>query len=326
MDKREVQINSQTKITVMLADICSAEHYCKSGQYERILKNITFNVLTGESVGIAAKDKNEAKLLLEIIANVRPYYSGKCVLDEKGMMQKKRLILPHLFYIDTPNMLYDNMIVLEFLMFASTHSLESPVEKQRKYLEMLVEFGLENIALSQISLLSDTDKLLIELLVAAHSDSTLVIFNVLEYEFSNNQVQTIRKICSLINAKGSIIIGTNEPKIIGVCCDKVAYILDGTIKFFGTVDDLCSEWDKVLYLISDMHPEEVADKLRVACGNYTYVTNGKSVLVYNYSGSNLAHSEFLGILFDNGILPDNIKLNKGRVENSFEELNKQNGL
>jgi len=326
MDKREVQINSQIKKTVMLTDICSSEHYCKSGQYERILKNITFNVLTGESVGIAAKEMNEAKLLLEIIANVKPYYSGKCVLDEKGMMQKKRLILPHLFYIDTPNMLYDNMIVLEFLMFASTHSLESPVEKQRKYLEMLVEFGLENIAFSRISMLSDTDKLIIELLVAAHSDSTLVIFNVLEYEFSNNQVQTIKKICSLINAKGSIIIGTNEPKIIGVCCDKVAYILDGTIKFYGTVDDLCSEWDKVLYLISDMHPEEVADKLRAACGNYTYVTNGKSVLVYNYSGSNLAHSEFLGILFDNGILPDNIKLNKGRVENSFEELNKQNGL
>jgi len=323
---KESPIKNRIKKTVMLSDICSAEHYMKSGQYERILKNITFNVLSGETVGIAAKDKGEAKLLLEIIANIKPYYSGKCVLDEKGMMQKKRLILPHLFYIDTPNMLYDNMIVLEFLMFASENSALPPIQRQKKFLNMLVEFGLEHIALSRISLLQDEDKLLIELIVAACSDSTLVIFNVMDYKFSYNQAQTIRKICSLINAEGSVVIGTNEPKIIGICCDKAAYIYDGTIKFFGTVDDLCMQWDKVLYLISDIDPTATADKLSRAYSGYKYVIQENSVLVYNYSDSNLIHSEFLKMLFEIGILPDNIKLNKGRVENSFEELNRQNDL
>lgn len=324
--KNEAPGKSLIKKTVMLSDICSAEHYCKSGEYERILKNISFDVLTGESVGIAAKDKYEARLLLEIIANVRPYYSGRCVLDEKGMMQKKRLILPHLFYIDTPNMLYNNMIVLEFLVFASEVSSETPAARQKKFLNLLIDIGLEHIALSLISTLSDEDKLLIELLASAYSDSTLVIFNVMDYTFSVEQAQTIKKICSLINSKGSVIIGTNEPKIIGVCCDKVAYILDGKIKFFGTVDDLCSEWDKVLYLISDIYPSQAAEKLQKAYGEYTYIAQEKSVLVYNYSGSKLPHSEFLRILFENGILPDNIKLNKGRVENSFEELKRQNGI
>lgn len=326
MNIKEEHINSTVKKTVMLSDICSAEHYSKSGQFERILSNISFDVLSGESVGIAAKDKNEAKLLLEIIANVRPYYSGKCVLDEKGMMQKKRLILPHLFYIDTPNMLYDNMTVLEFLMFASGHAKESNVHRQRKFLDMLIEIGLEHIALSRISALSDAEKLIIEMVIAAQSSSTLLVFNVLNYEFSYSQARTIRKICSIIKTKGSIIIGTNEPKLIGVCCDKVAYILDGKIKFFGTVDDLCNEWDKVLYLITDNHPAEVAALLRKVCGKYTYVTHDNTILVYNYSGSKLRHSAFLGILFDNGISPDNIKLNKGRVENSFEELNKQHDI
>ena len=223
-------------------------------------------------------------------------------------------------------MLYNNMIVLEFLVFVSEVSGELPAVRQQKFLNILIDIGLEHIALSQISSLSDENKLLIELLVAAYSDSTLVIFNVMDYTFSVGQAQTIKKLCSLINSKGSVIIGTNEPKIIGVCCDKVAYILEGKIKFFGTVDDLCSEWDKVLYLISDIYPLQAAEKLQKAYGEYTYIAQDNSVLVYNYSDSKLPHSEFLRILFDNGILPDNIKLNKGRVENSFEELKRQNDI
>lgn len=326
MNTNDYRENTPIKRTVKLSDICSAEHYIKSGTYERILSDISFDVMTGESVGIAAKEMNEAKLLLEIVANVRPYYSGKCVLDEKGMMQKKRLIQPHLFYIDTPNMLYDNMTVLEFLMFASERAKQSPVHRQRKFLDMLIEIDLEHIALSPISTLSDPEKLIIEMVIAAQSSSTLIIFNVLNYAFSYRQARTIKKICGIIKTKGSVIIGTNEPKLIGICCDKVVYILDGKMKFFGTVDDLCNTWDKVLYLITDNHPLEVAVLLRKVCSKYTYVTYGNSILVYNYTETKLKHSEFLGILFDNGISPDNIKLNKGRVENSFEELIRHNDL
>ncbi len=318
--------NNQIKKAVMMSDICSAEHYFRSGELDRILKNISFEVLMGEAVGITAKVKQEARLLLEILANVRPYYSGKCVLAEKGMMQKKRLILPHLFYIDTPNMLYDNMTVLEFLVFVTSYSGISLKNRQKKHLDTLIEYGLDYIALSQIADLSDTEKLIIELLAAADSNSTLVVFNVLEYDFTDSQVRSIMKICSYIKERGSIVIGTNQPKLIGVCCDKVAYVLEGSIHFFGSVADLCRTWDKVLYLISDSNPKAVAETLAKSYSNYTYVTHGNSILVYNYSDSRLTDSEFLRILFENGISPDNIKINKGRVENSLEELNRLHDL
>lgn len=320
MITKATDANETIKRAVVLTDICSAEHYHKDGEFERILTNISMEVHYGESVGIASNEKNDAKLLLEIIANVRPYYSGKCVLDEKGMMRKKKLILPHLFYIDTPNMLYNNMTVLEFLMFASEHAKQTHVHRQRKFLDMLVEIGISQIALSKISDLSDAEKLIVEMVIAAQSSSTIIVLNVLNYTFSNSEAKTMRRLCNIMKTKGSIIIGTDQPKLIGICCDKVAYILNGQVEYFGSVDDLCNKWDKVLYLITDHHPLEVATRLRKCCSQYTYVTQDDGVLVYNYSGSTLRHSEFLGILFENGISPDNIKLNKGRVENSFEEL------
>jgi len=326
MISKDTATDVKIRRAVQMMDICSAEHYCKDNKLKRVLNNISLNVLVGESVGIAAKKDDEAKLLLEILANVRPYYSGKSILAEKGMMQKKRVILPHLFYIDTPNMLFDNMTVLEFLMFATVHSGISTVKRQRMYLDSLIEYGLEYIALTQIALLSDEEKLIIELIVASLSNSELVVFNVLAYEFSDRQVTTISKICKVIKGNGSIVIGTNEAKLIGVCCDKVAYVLGGTIEYFGSVDSLCKSWDKVLYRITDNHPTEVASKLQEIYSEYSYTVAGNSILVYNFSKNRISDTEFVSKLFENGISPDNIKINKGRVANSFEELDKEHDL
>lgn len=318
--------NTAIMKTVMLSDVCSTEHYVNGAEMTRVLSDISFDVFLGEAVGVSAKNIVEAGILLEIIANVRPYYSGKCVLAEKGMMQEKRVILPHLFYIDTPQMLYNNMNVLEFLSFAALNSNIPDQRRQQVFLDMLISLGLESIALTEISRLSDTDKLIVELIVASYSDSSLVVLNALAYDFSDSQIQSIKKICDVIQARGSILIGTQQAKLIGICCDKVGFIVNGSLRFFGSVSDLCKSWDKVLYLISDSNPEEVVRTLTRAFDKYTYVILGNSILVYNYSGNPISDADFMKIVFDNGIKPDNIKINKGRVGNSFEELSKMHGL
>lgn len=318
--------NNTIMKTVMLSDICSAEHYADGAEMKRVLSDISFDVLMGEAVGISAKNIVEAGILLEIIANVRPYYSGKCVLAEKGMMQEKRVILPHLFYIDTPQMLYNNMTVIEFLSFAAVNSNIQEDQRQQTLLDMLTSFGLESIALTDIARLSDTDKIIVELIVASYSDSSLVVLNVLFYDFSDSQIRSIKKICEVIKERGSIVIGTQQAKLIGMCCEKVAFVINGSLRYFGSVSDLCKSWDKVLYLISDSNPEAVVKTLSRVFDKYTYSTLGNSILVYNYSNNSISDADFLRIVFDNGIKPDNIKINKGRVGNSFEELSRMHGL
>ena len=193
-------------------------------------------------------------------------------------------------------------------------------------MEDLIHFGLEPIALKLISSIEDTDKIIVELIAASYSDSTLVVLNALDYVFSTEQIRTIEKICDIIQTRGSVVIGTTQAKFIGICCDKVAFIIDGTIEYFGLVSDLCKAWDKVLYLITDRKAEHVAELLREAHGAYTYVVNGNNVLVFNYSEDSISDEEFIKILFRQGVKPDNIKINKGRVENSFEELRRLNDL
>lgn len=45
--------------------------------------------LEGEVWAILGTSAFEVRLLLEIIANARPYKDGRCVLAQKGMMRKK---------------------------------------------------------------------------------------------------------------------------------------------------------------------------------------------------------------------------------------------
>lgn len=322
-----VKDNKEARMkAVTLSNICASEHLVKGPAKRRLLNGISFEVLVGECVGISSEDPIEARLLLEIIANIRPYYSGNCVLAEKGMMQAKRLILPHLFYIDTPHMLYGNMSVLEFLMFATNEQKTSFVTRQKRFLQLLIDLGLESQTFSQISSLSDTQKIIIELIIAAESGSTLVILNMLDYIFSIPEIQIVNQIFNIIQEHGSVIVGTTQAGFIGICCDKVGFIIDGSLKFFGNVSDLCKSWDKVLYLISDPTPEITAKKLSEAHDDYSYVVDGKNILVYNYSENVLSDAEFMRLVLESGIRPDNIKINKGRVGNSFEELSRLHDL
>ncbi|NLW88899.1 MAG: hypothetical protein GXY43_04145 [Clostridiaceae bacterium] len=316
------------KKAVTLTNICSSEHYARDGEGDvrRLIENLSLEVFVGEGVGVSAQNPTEARLLMEIIANIRPYYSGRCVLAEMGMMQHKRRILPHVFFVDTAEMLYNNMSVLEFLVFATDRQNVDSVTRQKHFLKVLIDMDFETLAFSRISTLSDTEKILIEMIIAAESKSLLVIASVPDYLFSVKEIRALNVLFKIIKEHGSIIVGTSQASLIGICCEKVAFLIDGRIEFFGSVSDLCKSWDKVLYRISDTDPESTAKKLSEIYDEYTYRIDGSGILVYNYSEKPLSDAEFMRRMLENGIRPDYIKINKGRVGNSFEELRRMHGV
>ena len=99
---------------VLMEHVGSMEYYQSPQQDpKQVFSDINFEALEGEVWAILGTSAFEVRLLLEIIANARPYKDGRCVLAQKGMMRKKRTILPHVYYIGSTNMLFTNMNVLE---------------------------------------------------------------------------------------------------------------------------------------------------------------------------------------------------------------------
>ena len=121
---------------VLMEHVGSMEYYQSPQQDpKQVFSDINFEALEGEVWAILGTSAFEVRLLLEIIANARPYKDGRCVLAQKGMMRKKRTILPHVYYIGSTNMLFTNMNVLEYLMYITAREQGDAAVRQKRILE-----------------------------------------------------------------------------------------------------------------------------------------------------------------------------------------------
>ena len=133
---------------VQASAITSRETYLyPDGSRENVLRGLYLEVKRGECWGIIGDEPFEVELLMQIIGNVRPYASGRCVLVERGMMRQKRRILPHVFTISGGDTVPGNLNTLEYLMYVTAHFDVPDARRQADILEMLLAAELYHLTL-----------------------------------------------------------------------------------------------------------------------------------------------------------------------------------
>ena len=87
--RRQLEPGFNTVETVVFMEgLSSIEHYHTRGERpRRVLENINLVIKRPESWGIYGRSLLEIKLLLEVMANIKPYHAGRCILVERGMMR-----------------------------------------------------------------------------------------------------------------------------------------------------------------------------------------------------------------------------------------------
>ncbi len=318
-------------IAVIMAGVTSQEQ--RTDDHSKVLtpyfSNINLTVSAGETWGISSNDLIEARLLCQVIGNMRHYKSGRCQLGPLGTMKVKRRILPHIFYIDTHEMLYSDKIVLEQFMFATGRipNVFSDADRQAKLLKLLENMGMGYIALSLISDLYDTEKLLLELLIASESDSRLIVCDWTGYTFSQSEIEILAKITERLRyLEKAVVITTMQPKLIGIACDSTLYLYNGEPVYCGKVTDLYAYADKVAFVLQDSNAQALGRILSYLLPGWRVKVSGNNLYLYNYTDKPLSTDDFYRLLSENALSPQIIKVNKGRVSNSFEELVEQYDL
>lgn len=313
----------QTPSTVILMkDVVSQETVMGDGEPIPLLRGIDLEIGAGEVWGVGASDKRMVDILCRIAGNMIPYYSGKCRVGAIGTPKKKRRIQSHLFLIAAPEMLIDTLTVLEQLLLA-TMKLPGPkdaAERQEEALNLLERVGLAHVALMPITQLYDAEVLLVELLIAALSEAQIIVFNILEYPFEQRQIESLVKLAAFAREAGkTLVIGTAQPKIIGMACDHVAFLHGGKVRFSGTVEALTAHADHVCFVLHEQNAKEMAARIEALRGDWKCDVEGDSIYVFS-NGKREDAADFYRFLADNGLDPDSVKVNRGRVENSFFEL------
>ncbi|MEG1663165.1 MAG: hypothetical protein RR338_04180 [Clostridia bacterium] len=316
----------EKRAVVEIKNVVSREMaYLGENHFSHIVKDVSFNLYEGEILGLGAKTVNEEVVICEIIANIRAYKSGECSVLGEALHRKKRLQKAEVYFIDSATMLFDNMNVLEYLMLLTTEKPSNEAERQLRILEKLEKFGLDYIALSVISKLSDAEKILVEMFAALFSNAKLFVVNVSKFSFSGREISALLNIANDIRTKNlTMLIATMQPKIIGIICDKVAYISGGKLRYYGEVRELIKQKDDVRFLINDSNLQSIYQQLRLKVPEYTYNLVGDTLFVLD--DKERTDDLFLAKIACNNIVPDRIKVNRGRVGNSFERLDSESDL
>jgi len=317
-------IEARAESIVCLREVTSSEMEIReSGEMRPLLRNISLEVFCGQVWGIAAGNDHEADILCQIIGNMRPYYSGYCRIGPIGTMRKKRRILTHLFYIDAPNLFLPGMTVLEQLMFCTgkNRMYQDKAKRQKMLLELLAEAGLTHIARSRDRVLSDTERLLLALITAVFSESVLLVCNFIPYSFSQKEIQSLRTISRIAREKQkALILATAQPKLIGMTCDNVLFIRHGEVGYCGTVEELTRSKDNVFCVITDPYAPVLAGRMEQILPGFRCEVNGEQIYLINEAGIVFDRAALFRMFVEHSLYPEQVKLNRGRVENSFKEL------
>ena len=313
---------------VLMEAISSSEHILLAEEIpRRVLDNITLLIRRAEVWGINGSSLFEIKLLLEIMANIKPYDRGKCVLIERGMMRRKRVILKHVFYIGSPDMLYNNMNVLEFLMFATAKSKINKVVLQEKIFELIIATGLGHLSLTPNHLLTREEKAVITLIAAAYSDSQIIVFNFPEYVWDGVLIDAVARITSFIREKEkTLILATQNCLLIEKACSHTAIMKDGQVKYSGTVENFRLNFDKVEMIIRDKAVHAMKEVLAKLLPGYKLVSQNDSLKIINKGSEASDHGAIYRKIIESGFTPDSIEINPKTVQNAYEELMRQHDL
>lgn len=313
---------------VLMEHVGSMEYY-QSPQQEpkQVFSDINFEALEGEVWAILGTSAFEVRLLLEIIANARPYKDGRCVLAQKGMMRKKRTILPHVYYIGSTNMLFTNMNVLEYLMYITARKQEDAAARQKRILEKIIELQMGYVALSLIKDLTPPERSVVTLLVSLFTESRLIIWNLARLAYDERSLLAISAICEEIQKqKRTLLFSTFDYQLIERCATHVAPLYDGELLYTGTVNRFVQTWDHLSTIIQDEHVAEIRRAIEQAHGKYTFVEEGQTLYVWDQVQERDTYHSIWNVLADNGLHPACIQRHPLCVENAWKEIRNHHDL
>ncbi len=312
---------------VFMEKIASAEHLINQGEEpRRLLKDISLLIRSGQVWGFMGTSHLEIKILLEIMANIRLYERGRCVLIERGMPRYKRIILNHVFYIGSSEMMYNNMNVLEFLMFVTAKSKINKVELQEQIFEFLIVIGLGHISLTLNHLLTKEEKAVILLLAASYSNSLIIIFNLPKYEFNEILTTAITKIAAYISQQGkTLILGVPNCLMIEKACSHIGVLADGKLIYTGAVEEF-RQLDKVEVIIRDKNLSAKMDMLALLLPDHKLSIKDECLMISRHISAEDNPGIIYQMIVALGWIPERMEVNPKTVQNAYEELMQQHDL
>ena len=207
---------------------CKLDHIHKSFGKQQVLKDISLEIPSGQVLGLLGPNGAGKSTLMKILIGLWKPDAGSVEAPS------------NIGYLPENNPLYEDMYVVEYLLFMARITMrDASAKEQKERVENLIErVGLTPERHKHIRALSKGYRQRVGLAQALIGDPDLLILDEPTTGLDPNQLVDIRNLIRQIGKDRTVILSTHIMQEVREMCDRVVVLSQGGIKADQLIDEI----------------------------------------------------------------------------------------
>lgn len=207
---------------------CKLDHIHKSFGKQQVLKDISLEIPSGQVLGLLGPNGAGKSTLMKILIGLWKPDAGSVEAPS------------NIGYLPENNPLYEDMYVVEYLLFMARITMrDASAKEQKERVENLIErVGLTPERHKHIRALSKGYRQRVGLAQALIGDPDLLILDEPTTGLDPNQLVDIRNLIRQIGKDRTVILSTHIMQEVREMCDRVVVLSQGVIQADQATEDI----------------------------------------------------------------------------------------
>ena len=204
------------------------------------LRDISFTIKKGESVGFLGPNGSGKTTTLRILTCFLPPTSGSVTVDGYDVIQDSMEVRRRIGYFPEKVPLYPSMKVSTFLDFVAEVKGVGRTERKRKIFDSIERCGLAGVAHRIIGNLSKGYRQRVGLAQVLINDPPILILDEPTVGLDPEQIAEIRKLIKSLSRERTIFLSSHILPEVSMLCHRIIIIHQGRIIAEDTQDNLAA--------------------------------------------------------------------------------------
>ena len=207
---------------------CKLDHIHKSFGKQQVLKDISLEIPSGQVLGLLGPNGAGKSTLMKILIGL--------LKPDAGSVEAPS----NIGYLPENNPLYEDMYVVEYLLFMARITMrDASAKEQKERVENLIErVGLTPERHKHIRALSKGYRQRVGLAQALIGDPDLLILDEPTTGLDPNQLVDIRNLIRQVGKDRTVILSTHIMQEVREMCDRVVVLSQGVIQADQATEDI----------------------------------------------------------------------------------------
>ena len=225
------------------------------------VRNLDIDVNMGEVVGFLGPNGAGKTTTMRMLTGTLEPDEGRVLYDNVPISEDLTAAKERLGYLPETNALYDEMLVAEYMEYASQLHTLAPGKARSAISDAVDETGIAEVFFRPVSELSKGYRQRVGLAAAILHHPEILILDEPTEGLDPNQRVDIRNLVSELGKERTVLLSTHVMQEVEATCTRLLIISRGSLVASGTVDELLSAGKGLAQYTVEAEGDGVAEAL-----------------------------------------------------------------